>query len=117
MIGLSRLLGATVVAGIAPLAVAMTVSPAVGNAAECGPGTFYDAGSNTCFIANAAPPPDQAPPPWGLPPPEAPPPPPPPPPTATPGLDPAAVFQCGHLCAHSLCLPLYGLWLIDHLTY
>ncbi|WP_082695743.1 hypothetical protein [Mycobacterium sp. IS-1742] len=51
-------------AAIAPFASMALISPAVGNATECGLGTFYDAPSNTCVA---------------IPPPPAPLPPPPPP--------------------------------------
>jgi hypothetical protein len=40
MIGRTGRLGATIVAGLAPLAVVTVVSPAVGNAAECGQGPY-----------------------------------------------------------------------------
>jgi hypothetical protein len=56
-----------VAAIVATLTSAAMVSPAASRAAECGPGTVYDAGSNTCVVAEA-------------PPPALPPPPPPPPP-------------------------------------
>lgn len=62
---------ATIVAMLVSMAM---VSPAVSRAAECGAGTVYDPGSNTCVVAEA-PPPALSPPP-----PELPPPPPPPPP-------------------------------------
>jgi hypothetical protein len=61
-----------VAAGLGPLifgAAMSVVAPPVSQAAECGPGTFLDAPSNTCLVA-AAP----------LPPPADQPPPPPPPP-------------------------------------
>lgn len=47
--------------------MAMT-APAVGNAAECGPGTVYDAPSNMCVGAPTAPAVWNAPPPPPLPP-------------------------------------------------
>jgi hypothetical protein len=73
MIGRTGRLGATIVAGLAPFAVVTVVSPAVGNAAECGQGTVYDAGSNTCIVAQAALPLQaQPPPPGALPPPPPP---------------------------------------------
>lgn len=62
-----------VAAALAALAGGAVIAPAVGRAAECGPGTFYDAPSNTCLVAVAEPPPPPPPPP-------GPPPPPPPPP-------------------------------------
>lgn len=61
-------------AALAAFAGAAAVAPAVGNAAECGPGTVYDMASNMCVVAPApaawdagGPPPAPAPPP-GLPP-------------------------------------------------
>lgn len=53
-------------AAFASLAVA---APAVSNAAECGPGTVYDAPSNMCVVAPASPAE------WNAPPPPPPPPP------------------------------------------
>lgn len=52
---------------------AALLAPAVGNAAECGAGTVYDAPTNTCVAAAApaqwnGPPPPPAPPPPALPP-------------------------------------------------
>jgi len=67
------------VAAVAPTAVSLfagvaALAPAVSSAAECGPGTVYDAPSNMCVVA-------PAPAGWdGAPPPPAPPPPPPLPP-------------------------------------
>ena len=54
---------------LAAFAGAGALAPAVGNAAECGPGTVYDAVSNLCVVApapadwDAAPPAQPAPPP------------------------------------------------------
>ena len=48
---------------VAALASAALVSPAVSRAAECGAGTVYDPGSNTCVVAEAPPPPPPPPPP------------------------------------------------------
>ena len=49
---------------LAALAGAAVIAPAVRRAAECGPGTMYDAPSNTCVIAaEPAPPPPPPPPP------------------------------------------------------
>lgn len=61
----------TVVPGaVLAFAGAAVIAPAVGHAAECGPGTVYDAASNMCVVAPApaawdaaAPPPAPAPPP------------------------------------------------------
>jgi hypothetical protein len=59
---------------VAPAALALFVAaaglaPALGNAAECGPGTVYDAPSNMCVVGPTAP--AQ----WNAPPPPPPPPP------------------------------------------
>jgi hypothetical protein len=54
---------------VAALAGAALAAPAVSNAAECGPGTVFDAAANLCVVAPApvgqwnAPPPPPAPPP------------------------------------------------------
>jgi len=50
-------------AALAPLAFVTVVSPAVGNAVECGQGTVFDPPSNTC-VAAALPPPPPPPPAW-----------------------------------------------------
>jgi len=72
MADVARRIAAIVAAAFVPLIFVTAVAPAVGNAAECGAGTIFDAPSNTCVAA-------------GLPP--APPPPPPPPPgDLTPGF-------------------------------
>ena len=50
-------------AALAAFAAGAAIAPAIGSAAECGPGTMYDAPSNTCVVASppaawdAAPPP------------------------------------------------------------
>ncbi|TFV56016.1 hypothetical protein E4P42_20685 [Mycobacterium sp. PS03-16] len=49
----------------APLAFATVVTPAVGQAAECGVGTEYDAPSNSCVGAPVLPPPPPPPAPVG----------------------------------------------------
>lgn len=59
-------------AALAAFAGAVAV-PAVSTAAECGPGTVYDAASNLCVLPSAAPaqwnaPPPPPPPPPGIPP-------------------------------------------------
>jgi len=64
----------TVSAALVAFAGATVVAPAVGSAAECGPGTVYDAPTNMCVVPPAAP--AQ----WNAPPPPPPPPPPPLPP-------------------------------------
>ena len=51
-------------AALAALAGAAVISPAVGRAAECGPGTYYDGPSNTCVVAAEPPPPPPPPPAW-----------------------------------------------------
>lgn len=54
---------AVVPAALALFAGAAAITPAVSNAAECGPGTVYDVASNMCVVApapagwDAAPPP------------------------------------------------------------
>lgn len=48
--------------GFVAMSYVVVLSPAVSDAAECGPGTFYDPGTNTCLVA-APPPPPPAPPP------------------------------------------------------
>jgi hypothetical protein len=68
-----RRLALVVPAGVAALAGAALATPAVSNAAECGPGTVYDAAANLCVVAPA--PAVQ----WNAPPPAPPPPPPLPP--------------------------------------
>jgi hypothetical protein len=62
MMGIANRFGAAAVAAGAPFAFVLLVSPAVGNAAECGEGTVYDADSNTCVAAQPPPaPPPPAP--------------------------------------------------------
>lgn len=39
------------------LSGAAVVAPAVSNAAECGPGTMYDAATDLCVVAPSGPPP------------------------------------------------------------
>lgn len=51
-------------AAVASLAVVTVMSPAAGNATECGVGTVYDPPSNTCVAAPAPPPPPPPPPAW-----------------------------------------------------
>ncbi|MBO0676929.1 hypothetical protein JRC04_05590 [Mycolicibacterium sp. S2-37] len=73
MRGLLHRAGIVIVSGLASLTVWAVVSPAVSAAADCGPGTFFDAATNTCLVAG----------------PPAPLPPPPPPPAVgdiTPGF-------------------------------
>lgn len=54
------------VAVLAALCTDVLISPAAAGAAQCGPGTVYDAPTDTCVIAPAA---------WSAPPPPPPPPP------------------------------------------
>lgn len=78
----SRAARAAVVASaaLAAMSGAAAIAPALGWAAQCGPGTFYDAPTDTCLVAAAAPvAPPPLPPPLPAPPPPLPPPPPPPP--------------------------------------
>jgi hypothetical protein len=56
-------LGVAAAAAVAPLMFVTVVVPAVSKAAECGPGTFYDAPTNSCVAAPAPPPPPPPPPP------------------------------------------------------
>lgn len=76
-VGITRVavIASSVLTAVAGAAV---TSPTAG-AAQCGPGTFYDAPSDTCLVAAAEPAPALAPPPPELPPPPIAPPPPPPP--------------------------------------
>ena len=66
---LQRRSALVVPAAVAAIAGTALATPAVSNAAECGPGTVYDAASNLCVAAPApaaqwnAPPPPPAPPP------------------------------------------------------
>ena len=65
MMGMIHRLAIIVAAALAPLAFVTLVSQGVSNAAECGFGTVFDPGTNTCVGAPAPPPP---PPPAPLPP-------------------------------------------------
>ena len=51
-----------VAAALAPLALVTLVSQGVSNAAECGFGTVFDPGTNTCVAALPPPPPPPPPP-------------------------------------------------------
>jgi hypothetical protein len=74
MIGTANRLALIVPAALAPLALAISMPPAVSKAAECGEGTVYDASSDTCVVvAQPAPPPTPQPPSPPLPPPPPPP--------------------------------------------
>ncbi|HYZ66248.1 MAG TPA: hypothetical protein VE666_00295 [Mycobacterium sp.] len=64
MAGIYRNLAIIFAAGLAPLAGAALMSAGVGNAAECGPGTFFDPLSNACLVAAPPPPPPPPPPTW-----------------------------------------------------
>ena len=76
MIGTANRLALIVPGVVAPLSIAISMSPAVSKAAECGDGTVYDAPSDTCVVtAQPVPPPALPPPP---PPSDLPPTPPPP---------------------------------------
>lgn len=64
---MTRLLRRVAVVGVAILGSLLfgtAVTPAQSNAAECGPGTFYDAASNSCLVAAPPPPPPAPPPAW-----------------------------------------------------
>lgn len=61
----------TVSVACAALAGSAMLAPAIGSAAECGPGTVFDAPTNMCVVAPAAPAEWNAPPP--PPPPQLPP--------------------------------------------
>jgi hypothetical protein len=82
-------------AAVAALTGVALATPAVSNAAECGPGTVYDAASNLCVAAPA--PAAQ----WN-----APPPPPalPPPPAPLPPLPPISI--CPPIPFVPVCFPL-----------
>ncbi|CRZ18370.1 hypothetical protein [Mycolicibacterium neworleansense] len=53
-----------IMAAVASLAVVTAISPAVGNAAECGAGTVFDPPTNSCVAAPLPPPPPPPPPAW-----------------------------------------------------
>ncbi|HEY7050970.1 MAG TPA: hypothetical protein VH496_02390 [Mycobacterium sp.] len=57
-------LAIVVAAVLTPLASVALVSPGVGNATGCGPGTVYDAPSDTCVAAPLPPPPPPPAPAW-----------------------------------------------------
>ncbi|BBZ35675.1 hypothetical protein MCNF_42800 [Mycolicibacterium confluentis] len=48
---------------VVPIAFVTLIAPATSSAAECGPGTVYDAPTNSCVAAPPPPPPPPAPPP------------------------------------------------------
>ncbi len=50
--------------GLLSLSYGTVVSPGISGAAECGPGTVYDAPTNTCVGAAPPPAPPPPPPPW-----------------------------------------------------
>jgi hypothetical protein len=57
-------LGVAAASMSAACALTLVVTPGVGNAAECGEGTFYDAPTNSCVAAPLPPPPPPPPPAW-----------------------------------------------------
>jgi hypothetical protein len=59
-----RRVGIIGVVGFTPLVFGTVVTPGIGNAIECGWGTFFDPPSNTCVAAPAPPPPPPPPPAW-----------------------------------------------------
>lgn len=71
------------------------IAPAIGNAAECGPGTVYDAPTNMCVVA-------PAPAAWDAPPPA--PGPPPPPAVLPPGMPPVQI--CPPIPFVAVCFPV-----------
>ena len=91
-----RRAAAVVPAALAVFAGAAAVVPAVGNAAECGPGTVYDAPSNLCVAA-------PAPAGWDAPPPPAAPAPP-PPSVLPPGMPPVQI--CPPIPFVAVCFPV-----------
>jgi hypothetical protein len=66
MAAIARRMATLVAAAFVPFTFVAAVSPAVGNAAECGAGTIFDAPSNTCVAAGLPPPPPPPPPPGDL---------------------------------------------------
>jgi hypothetical protein len=60
MMGIIKRLATIVAPTLAPLAFVTLISPGVSNAAECGQGTVYDPASDSCAVAEPAPPPAPA---------------------------------------------------------
>ena len=56
--------GTATAAAVLPVAFVTLIAPATSSAAECGPGTVYDAPTNTCVAAPLPPPPPPPPPAW-----------------------------------------------------
>ncbi|WP_082963753.1 hypothetical protein [Mycobacterium sp. 852002-51961_SCH5331710] len=63
MPGINHRWAAAVPIALIPFGSAVVSPPGLATAAECGPGTVYDALSNTCVVAAPAPPPPPPPPP------------------------------------------------------
>ena len=82
-------------AALGALAAGTVIAPALGNAAECGPGTVFDAPTNMCVVA-------PAPAAWGAPPP--PPAPAPPPSVLPPGMPPVQI--CPPIPFVAVCFPV-----------
>ena len=85
---------------VVPVALAMhagalMIAPAIGSAAECGPGTVYDPPTNMCVVA-------QAPAAWDAPPPPANPAP--PPSVLPPGMPPVQI--CPPIPFVAVCFPV-----------
>jgi hypothetical protein len=54
--GMIHRLAIVTAVALAPLAFVVLVTPGVGKAADCGYGTVFDPGSNTCVAAGPLPP-------------------------------------------------------------
>ncbi len=63
MRGMIHRLAIVIAVAFAPLAFVILVSPGLSKATDCGFGTVYDPGSNTCVAAGPPPPPAPPPPP------------------------------------------------------
>ena len=91
MMGIIRRLAIVLATALAPFAFVILISPGVSKAADCGQGTVYDPGSNTCVVADVVA--------------EQPPPPPPPPPPAWNGPTPyVSASICAPIPFVSLCV-------------
>ncbi len=86
-------------AALAVLAGGSAIAPAIGSAAECGPGTVYDPPTDTCVVAPAP-----APAAWDAPPPPAAPAPPAPPSVLPPGMPPVQI--CPPIPFVAVCFPV-----------
>ena len=95
MIATVRRAAFVVPAALAALAGPSVIAPAVGHAAECGPGTVYDAPTNMCVVAPASAALDAPPPAPG---------PPPPPSVLPPGMPPVQI--CPPIPFVAVCFPV-----------